>query len=102
MGRPKKKLLNEWLRKRRKTLPKSLFKKKPMTDGMFAVYKALWAIRGSTNRMFTASHEEIGKRAKRAPSTVACNVKKLEKRGLITVYRSTRPYSYRIFYPPTP
>ena len=68
MGRPKKKQLNEWLRKRRKPLPKSLFKKKVMTDGMSAVYKALWAIRGRTNQQFTATHKEIGKRAGISPS----------------------------------
>ena len=96
MGRPKKKQLNEWLRKRRKPLPKSLFKKKPMPDGMFAVYKALCAIGGRTNQQFPATHEEIGKRAGISPSTVAYNVKKLEERGNIQVFRYKTPHSYLI------
>ncbi len=102
MGRPKKKQLNEWLRKRRKSLPKSLFKKKVMTDGMSAVYNALWAIRGRTNRQFTATHKEIGERAGISPSTVAYNVKKLEKRGDIEVVRYKTPHSYRIRASGTP
>lgn len=102
MRRRKKNPLDKWLRKRRNPLPKSLFEKKRMTDGMFTVYQALWKIGGGPNRQFTATHEEIGKEAGVSPSTVAYQVQKLEKNGYIEVLRYKTPHSYRIHASGTP